>query len=104
MPRNSPGATVKLTRSTARTSTVLVAYSTERSATSSRGSATPSPPAPALDRPQSRISDLVEGVVQQREAGAQQGDRAARRQRPPRVSGLQGRGLLCVVEHRSPHQ
>src|SRR5215472_1619859 len=94
-PRNSWGSTVKLTRSTARTSAASVRYSTDRSVTSSSGSGTP-PPFP--HRPQRRVSDLVEGVVQQREADAHQRNGRARRQLPEDVAGLERGGLLGVVE------
>src|SRR5690349_17486576 len=105
IPRNSPGATAKLTCCTAPTSVVSVAYSTDRSETSSRGSVTPPPLFTALtQRAQRGISDLVEGVVHEREAGTHQSHRSARRESPPGVAGLEGRCLLCVVEHRAPHQ
>src|SRR5262249_49533293 len=99
MPRNSPAPTVKLTPSTARTAPASVRYSTARSVTSSRGSATLPP-----QRPQRGIPDLVEGVVQECEAGPHQGHGGPRRQRPPRVAGFERGRLLRVVEHRAPHQ
>src|SRR5215469_10635397 len=98
-PRNSPGSTVKLTRSTARTPPVPSRYSTERPSTSSSGSATPPP-----HRPKRGVPDLVERVVQECEPGSQNGHRRARPQCPEGVAGLERSRLLRVVEHRPPHQ
>ena len=91
MPRNSPGATVEGRRCRPpgrRPASSDVVDPTGRE-TSSNGlrrvhGATP----PRVDRPQRRVADLVEGVVEQREGGAEQ----RRCRRPARCahSGLAG--------------
>src|SRR5215469_6305288 len=100
MPTNSPACTEKLTSSTARTSAVSVRYSIVRPSTSSSAPGTP----PPSDRLQCRVADLIECVVQQGEAGAEQRHRRGRSDRPPDVARLDGRRLLSVVEHCAPHQ
>src|SRR5262252_6883050 len=77
MPRNSPLPTVNDTSSTARTLPRSSTYSTDRPLTSSTGSGpcgsdTLAPYLP--DRPQGRVADLVECVVQQCESGAERRD------------------------------
>src|SRR4029077_212731 len=98
-PRNSPAWTVRLTRSTAPMSAASVRYDTDRLSTSSSGSGTS-----LSHRPESGIADLIEGVVDEREPGAQERDGCARRQRPPRVARFEGTALLRVVQHRAPGQ
>src|ERR1700689_2129625 len=74
-PRNSPGATVKLTASTARAGSPAVTYSTVRPRTSSTGA---SAATLAPHRSERGVAQLVEGIVEQGEAGAEQGDAHAR--------------------------
>src|SRR5271166_6634704 len=74
MPRNSPLPTANDTSSTARTLPRSRTYSTDRPLTSSTGSGTCGSVtlAPYLpDRPQGRVTDLVERVVQQGEGRAE---------------------------------
>src|SRR5205807_2330544 len=99
MATNSPGATLRSTWSTARTGPWLVRYSTTRSWTSRMGGA-PSTAPP--DRPQGRVGDLVEGVVEQGEPGAEQRDADAGRDRPERTAGRQRLVVLGPVQHRAP--
>src|SRR5215212_9708850 len=97
-PTNSPSRTSRSTPSTAATGPRAVAYSTRRSRTSSTGAAGTRPP----HRSQGRVADLVEGVVEQREGDAEQGDAQTRRDRPLRDAALQRLLALCPVEHRAP--
>src|SRR5579875_581084 len=114
MPRNSPGWTAKLTRSTAATAPESIAYSTDRSRTariapgpapggrepgSVRTLATgPRPP----HRPQRGVADFVEGVVELGERRPQRGDAGPGRDRPHGLPGLQRGLVLGPVEHRAP--
>src|SRR5579864_8997118 len=116
MPRKSPWRISSCTWSTATTGPRSVAYATERSSTlstgapgattcdssarSSAGNAATQPPR----RPERRVADLVEGVVEQRERCAQQRDADARRQRPQRYARLQRLVVLRPVQHRAPAQ
>src|ERR1039458_10132060 len=114
IPMNSPGLMSKLTSSTARTSPRSVAYSTDRLRTCKIGpvyarrwteaglSSVRTLHPPSAHRPQGRIADLVEGVVEQREGGAEQGDARPGDHRPQVLSGLQGLVVLRPVEHRAP--
>src|ERR1700734_1885305 len=102
MPRNSPAASSKLTSSTARTGPRSPSYSTVMPLTSRIGSPAMGHPLPAADGTQRRVADLVEGVVEQRERGAQGGDAGPRGQRPHGLAGLQGGLVLRPVEHRAP--
>src|ERR1035438_4644039 len=99
IPRNSPAWSVRLTLSTALTSAASVRYETERFSTSSSGSDTS-----LSHRAESRIADLVECVVDEREPCAHEGDGSARRQCPQSIPGLERATLLGVVEHRPPGQ
>src|SRR6516165_9638285 len=129
MPTNSPAARSKLTRSTARTVPRSRRYSTDRSRTSSMvpvesagpvlrtsspGALDTGPPARsrggdrarlgnrhALDRPQGRVADLVEGVVEQRERRAERDDAQAGDDDPQGQAGLEGLVVLGPVEHRA---
>src|SRR3954453_13357152 len=109
-PTNSPGRTSRSKASTARTGPAAVSYSTVSPRTSRRG-APPSdisdigtlgtaPP----DRSESRVADLVECVVEQREGGTEEGDAQAGRHHPQRLTGLQGTVVLRPVQHRAPAQ
>src|SRR5829696_9935164 len=98
MATNSPSRTSRSTPSTAATGPREVAYSTRRSRTSSTGAAGTLPP----HRSQRRVADLVEGVVEQGEGHAEQGDAEAGRDRPLRQPGLQRLLALRPVEHRAP--
>src|SRR5580704_3558018 len=117
MPMNSPGSRSKLTPSTARTVPRSVAYSTTRSRTASTApevssaGAVPSTsllraldtvPPHAPDRPQGRVADLVERVVQQRERGAQRDDAQAGDEDPQGLAGLERLAVLGPVQHRAP--
>src|SRR6516225_6041290 len=128
MPRNSPAARSKLTSSTAKIVPRSMMYSTDRSRTSStlpvvspgppswnpspgvldtgpparngggnRASPGPLPP----DRPQGRVTDLVECVVEQRE-GRPQGDDAQTGRDDPQRRDLEGLVVLGPVQHRAP--
>src|SRR3954452_17746602 len=103
-PTNSPSCTSRSTPSTAATAPRVVTYSTWRSRTSSTGAAgTRPPPSPRPpDRPQGRVADLVEGVVEQGERDAEQGDAEAGGERPLRQAGLQCLLALRPVEHGAP--
>src|SRR5580698_4688958 len=109
MPMNSPGSRSKLTPSTARTVPRSVAYSTTRSRTASTApevspaGAVPSTsllraldtvPPHAPDRPQGRVANLVERVVQQRERGAQRDDAQAGDEDPQGLAGLERLAVL----------
>src|ERR1700722_11465513 len=105
MPTNSPRPTLKLTSWTARTAPRQPAYSTDRPDTSRIGSglATPDPlPLDAPDRPQGRVADLVERVVEQCERRAEGDDAEAGNDDPQRLAGLEGLLVLGPVEHRAP--
>src|SRR5262249_8307060 len=116
MPMNSPAARSKLTRSTARTVPRSMMYSTDRSRTSrtlpDRGTAGPpvvlSPGTlgthlpHATDRPQGRVTDLVEGVVEQGERRSQRDDAQPGDDDPQGQAGLEGLVVLRPVEHRAP--
>src|SRR5262249_47101347 len=106
--RNSPGWSWKLTWSTATTPPASMAYSTDRSLTSrivpgnaAAWSAPPEGPGSSLagtldtsppDRPERRVPDLVEGVVEQGERGAEGDDAQAGHDDPQRQDGLE-----CLV-------
>src|SRR5579871_261081 len=116
MPRNSPAARSKLTWSTAKTVPCSSRYSTDRSRTSrtepEAGTASPagglSPgtlgthPPYAPRWPQGRVTDLVEGVVEQRERSAEQDDAHAGCDDPQRQTGLECLVILGPVQHRAP--
>src|SRR5215469_13074579 len=129
MARNSPGATSKLTFSTAPTMPLSSTYSTERSRISSTGSgrwgltrpywssasacaiAGKPPPGASLggladlrcgQRAQGRVADLVEGVVDKGERCAQQGDARPRHDRPRVEPGAECVVLLRPVERGAP--
>src|SRR5215472_15890251 len=132
MPMNSPRARSKLTSSTARTVPRSRRYSTDRSRTSSTfpeilpgplprkpspGALDTGPPAwtwggccasPGLPspyapgRPEGRVTDLVEGVVEQRERRPEQDDAQAGDNDPQWQAGLEGLVVLGPVEHRAP--
>src|SRR5216684_4745940 len=116
MPMNSPGSRSKLTWSTASTVPRSMAYSTDRSRTCSTapaewpgtaGKRTPLPgaldtvPPHAPDRPQGRVADLVERIVEQRERRAK-GDDAQTRHDDPQGRDLECLVVLRPVQHRSP--
>src|SRR5215471_12713213 len=113
MPRNSPAARSKLTRSTARTVPRSRRYSTDRSRTSrtvpeagaadlagelSPGTLGTHPPY-APSRPEGRVADLVEGVVEQRERRSQSDDAQAGRD-DPQWRDLERLVVLGPVQHR----
>src|SRR6266851_772784 len=116
MPMNSPEARSKLTWSTARTVPCSRRYSTDRSRTSrtvpARGTGGPtgalSPgtlgthPPYAPGRPEGRVADLVEGVVEQRERRAQCDDAQAGDNDPQGQAGLERLVVLGPVQHRAP--
>src|SRR5215831_13976989 len=80
-------------------------YSTDRPLTSSTGSGTIGPDtlAPYLPhRPEGRVSDLVERVVQQGERRAEERDANAGRDGPQVLAGLQRLVVLGPVKHRAP--
>src|SRR5215471_7208385 len=128
MPRNSPAARSKLTSSTAKIVPRSMMYSTDRSRTSSTlpvvspgpppwkpspgaldtgpparngggNRASPGPPPP--DRPQGRVTDLVECVVEQRERRPQ-GDDAQTGRDDPQRRDLERLVVLGPVQHRAP--
>src|SRR5579859_1544549 len=116
MPRNSPGARSKLTRSTASTTPRSMTYSTDRSRTSTMApvpapgaapSRTSSPsaldtlPPHAPDRAQGRVADFVEGIVEQRERRPQ-GDDAQAGRDDPQWRDLERLVVLGPVQHRPP--
>src|SRR5258708_32826176 len=84
-PTNSPLPTVRSTLSTAQTEPRDVLYSTFRPVTSRMGALDTRPP----DRPQRRVADLVECVVEQCERGAEQRPTNARGDSPDGISTLQ---------------
>src|SRR6516225_4111290 len=112
MPRNSPAARSKLTRSTARTSPRSNRYSTDRSRSArtvpATGEADPGggaslstldmPPPDAPGRPQGRVADLVEGVVEQRERRAERDYAQSGDDDPQGQSGLERLIVLGPVE------
>src|SRR5215831_6893268 len=116
MPMNSPAARSKLTPSTARTVPRSMMYSTDRSRTSrtvpARG--TGGPPGVlspgtldthlphATDRPQRRVTYLVEGVVEQRERRAERDDAQPGDDDPQGQAGLEGLVVFGPVQHRAP--
>src|SRR6266567_3169922 len=111
MPMNSPRPRSKLTLSTALRLPCLVAYSTLMPLTARIGSATaatrPTSSASALDtvppyRPQRRVADLVERVVEQGEGRAQDRDTQSGHQRPQVLADRQGLVVLRPVQHRPP--
>src|SRR5215467_13231944 len=122
MPMNSPGSRSKLTSSTARTVPRSMAYSTDRSRTLSTappvylGASSPAGglartslpgaldtlPPHAPDRPQGRVADLVERVVEQREPGAEGDDAQAGHDDPQGLAGLERLVVLGPVQHRAP--
>src|SRR5262249_133581 len=95
---NSPRSRAKLTLSTASTLPLSVRYSTERSRTSSIGSPGTLPP----DWPERGVADLVEGVVEQGERGAEPDDAQAGGAGPARLAGLERFVVLGGLEDRSP--
>src|SRR6185312_15699189 len=125
-PMNSPAIRSKLTSSTARTTPRSITYSTVRPLTSSMGrpggggapgrwASRPGWPAwsiwsvwsgtlppPPSHRPQRGVADLVEGIVEQGERRAQQGDAEPRGDRPHGLAGLQRGLVLGPVQHRAP--
>src|SRR6266567_2993046 len=111
MPMNSPRPRSKLTSSTALRLPCLVAYSTEMPLTCRIGSpvtgARPTSSASALDtvppyRPQRRVADFVERVVEQGEGGAEDRDPEPGHQRPEVLAGRECLVVLRPVQHRSP--
>src|SRR5260221_4772783 len=114
IPMNSPGSRSKVTRSTATTAPRSVAYSTERSRAARMGPA--AAPGPAERGPtsaracatgppyrsQSRVADLVEGIVEQGERRPQGGDAGSGRDGPHRLAGLQRPVGLRPGQHRAP--
>src|SRR5215469_11249647 len=129
MARNSPGATSKLTFSTAPTMPLSSTYSTERSRISSTGSgrwgltrpywssasacaiAGKPPPGASLggladlrrgQRAQGRVADLVEGIVDEGERGAHQGDARPRHDRPRIEPATECVVLLRPVQRGAP--
>src|SRR5580698_5733373 len=105
MPRNSLGSRSKLTLSTAPTTPRSVTYSADRSRTTSTGSlADPLDTLPphAPDRPQGRVPDLVERVIEQRERGAKGHDAQPRHDDPQGQAGLERLVVLRPVQHRAP--
>src|SRR3954469_9502263 len=109
-PTNSPGWTSRSKESTARTGPAAVSYSTVSPRTSRSGA--PSSGASDIgalgtgppDGSESRVADLVERVVEQREGGAEQGDAQTWSHHPQRLTGLQGAVVLRPVQHRAPAQ
>src|SRR5712691_4434144 len=125
-PRNSPGASEKLTLSTASTLPTSIRYSTDRLQTSrivsalpawdgtggcaGRGGRPPTNPRCASvllrttppDRPQGRVADLVERVVEQRQRRAERDDAKTRCDEPQCLSGLERFVVLGRPQHRSP--
>src|SRR2546423_6087950 len=126
-PRNSPLASFRSTSATADTDPEDVAYSTRSPLTSSRapgsigsgirsltshsaadgGRPRPEPFRELLGtlpphRPQSRVADLVEGVVHQGERDAQRRDAERRGDGPPPGAVLQSGLRVGPVEHRPP--
>src|SRR5579884_3482387 len=99
-PRNSPGYTLRLTPSTARVLTEPP-YSTARFRTSSSGLGSSTLP---LLCAQGRITDLVDGVVDERHAGAQEGNAETRCDDPERGAGQQRFRILGPVKHGAPAQ
>src|ERR1022692_2508189 len=94
-----------------------MAYSTDRSRTSRTApaglaaAAVPSMSLPGAldtlpldfpDRPQRRVADFVERVVEQRERGAQQDNAEAGNDDPLGQPGLERLVVLRPVQHRSP--
>src|SRR5215469_5179637 len=114
MPRNSPGYSSKLTRSTAATAPRSVAYSTDRSLTvrigpaaggepGGRGSASARTLATGPPyRSKCWVAYLVEGVVEQGERRPERGDAGTGGQHPHGLTGLQRGVVLRPVEHRAP--
>src|SRR6266567_9001135 len=110
IPMNSPRPRSKLTSSTALTLPCLVAYSTLMPLTARIGSpVTAARPtsASALDteppyRPQRRVADLVERVVEQREGSAEDRDTQPGHQRPQVLADRQRLVVLRPVQHRPP--
>src|SRR5271165_5282921 len=96
----SPTRLVPLNRTPPRSRT----YSTDKPLTSSTGSGTGSDTlAPYLPyRPQGRVPDLVERVVQQGERRAEERDARPGRDGPQVLPGLQRFVVLGPVEHRAP--
>src|SRR3954454_13568814 len=104
-PTNSPACTSRENESTARTGPPGVSYSTVRSRTSSRGtSGTGTLRTGSPDRSKGGDADLVEGVVEQRERGAQERDAEAGCDHPERLPGVEGRAALRPVQHGAPAQ
>src|SRR5215831_73795 len=116
MPMNSPAERSKLTWSTASTVPRSRRYSTDKSRTSrtvpeagaadlagelSPGTLGPPPPY-APGRPEGRVADLVEGVVEQRERRAKQDDAQAGHDDPQGQASLEGLVVLGPVQHRAP--
>src|SRR5712691_1681987 len=117
MPMNSPASRWKLTWSTASTVPRSIAYSTVRSRTCSTapavspGTAGPRMPSPgaldtvsphAPDRPQGRVTDLVERIIEQRERRAQGNDAQAGHNDPLGQAGLERLVVLGPVQHGAP--
>src|SRR4051794_6155496 len=109
-PTNSPRRTSRSKSSTARTGPAAVWYSTVRPRTSRSGAPRrgdsdigalgTGPP----DGSESRVADLVERIVEQREGRAEEGDAETGRDDPQRLTGLQGAVVLRPVQHRAPAQ
>src|ERR1700734_1491137 len=100
MPMNSPGSRSKLTPSTASTVPEVSSAGAVPSTSLLRALDTVPPHAP--DRPQGRVADLVERVVQQRERGAQRDDAQAGDEDPQGLAGLERLAVLGPVQHRAP--
>src|SRR3954453_9536307 len=109
-PTNSPGCTSRSKESTARTGPAGVSYSTDSPRTSRSGvPSTGTSDIGALgtgppDGSESRVADLVERIVEQREGGAEEGDAQTWSHHPQRLTGLQGAVVLRPVQHRAPAQ
>src|SRR5450755_2190878 len=97
-PTNSPLRTSRSTLSTAHTGPREVLYSTRKPDTSRMGALDTYPP----DRPQSRVADLVERVVEQREGCSKEGDADTRGDGPYRVTALEGAVVLRPIQHGAP--
>src|SRR6516165_8074299 len=116
MPMNSPAARSKLTWSTARTVPCSRRYSTDRSrtsrtvpearATGAAGELSPGTlgthPPYAPSRPEGRVADLIEGVVEQGECRTEQDDAQAWDDDPQGQARLERLVVLRPVEHRAP--
>src|SRR3954465_11993043 len=104
-PTNSPACTSRSKLSTARTGPAGVSYSTVSPRTCRTGGSGTG--APATGPPygsQGGVADLVEGVVEQRERRAEEGDAQARRHHPQGLAGVERGVGLRPVQHGPPAQ